>query len=186
MNELKQPNESLQEFLDEQEQVESVAFTIKDDSAANWALRKIKQHQQQQEANNKLYTEEVEKLQAWNKQENEKAQQSIDYFQGLLSYYAMKKREDDPKFKSQKLPNGRLQFVKQQPKWEYNDDTVLKSLKAAELGDFIQVKEAPKKADIKKAFEVVGNSVVNPDTGEIIEGITVEEREEKFGVVIDD
>jgi len=179
-------NQSLQNYLDEQEQVEREAFTIQDDQAANWALRKIGQMQKQIEDNNALAVAEIDKIEAWNKQENQKSQDGIDYFQGLLSYYALKKKEEDPKFKTLKLPNGKLSFRKQQPKWNYDDEAVVQALKQAKLDDFIQVKESPKKADIKKAFSVAGDKVVNPDTGEIVEGITVEEREDKFGVTVDE
>lgn len=182
----KQSNQSLQDYLEQQEQTERESFTVTDDQQANWALRKIKQAQQKQEANNALALAEINKIEEWNKSENEKAQTDIDYFQGLLAGYALQKRNEDPKFKSLKLPNGRIRFTKQQPQWKYDDETVLQALKDAELNDFIQVTETPKKADIKKVFNVVGDSVINPDTGEIIEGITIEEREDKFGVVIDE
>lgn len=186
MSEL-QAQSSLQDYLEEQEQTESEAFKVDTDEKANWALRKIKQFEEQKQANNKLAVEETEKIEAWNKAENEKAQQSIDYFQGLLARYAMEKRQNDPKFKSQKLPNGSIRFRKQQPKWNYNDDdAVVESLKKAEMGDLIKVKETPKKADIKKMFEVSDGKVINPETGEVIPGIEVEEREEKFEVKVDE
>jgi len=187
MNELQQQsNQSLQDFLDEKEQIAQDRFTVDTDEKANWSLRKIKKFQQQKEANNKLAVDEVEKIEAWNKAENDKAQQSIDYFQGLLAYYALGKREADPKFKKLELPNGKIKFTKQQPKWHLDNDAVLKTLKESEQLDLIKVVESPKLADIKKTFKVQGNQVVNPSTGEIVEGITIEEREDKFGVVVDD
>src|SRR5690625_7656536 len=85
-------NQSLQNYLDEQEQVEREAFTIQDDLAANWALRKIGQMQKQIEDNNALAVAEIDKIEAWNKQENQKSQDGIDYFQGLLSYRSEERR----------------------------------------------------------------------------------------------
>lgn len=175
---------SLHDFLDEQEGTEKESFTVKDDSQANWALRKIKQMNDQIEQNNALAQAEIDKIEQWNQSENEKAQSSIDYFQGLLAEYAMKKKAEDPKFKSLKLPNGRIGFRKQQPKWNYDDETVLEALKKANMNDFINVKESPRKADIKKAFDVAGSQVVCPDTGLIIEGITIEEQPDKFNVAV--
>ncbi|MBP1971627.1 putative RNA-binding protein with RPS1 domain [Virgibacillus natechei] len=177
---------NLNDYLDEQEQVENEAFTIKDDNAANWALRKIKQHQQQKEANNKLAVEEIEKLEAWNKSENDKAQQSIDYFQGLLSYYALSKREADPKWKSQKLPNGRIRFKKQQPKYVYNDESLMMSLKALGRHDLITVKETPSKSDVKKSFVEQNGRLIDTETGALLDGVTVVDQEEKFEVATDD
>jgi phage host-nuclease inhibitor protein Gam len=176
---------SLHDFLDEQEEVEKKSFAVKDDSSANWALRKIKQMNDQVEQNNALALAEIDKIEQWNQSENERAQQSIDYFQGLLAEYAMRKKEEDPKFKSLKLPNGRIGFRKQQPKWNYHEETVLQALKQANLTDFINVKETPKKADIKKAFEVSDGQVINPDTGEILKGVTIEERPDNFNVAVE-
>lgn len=181
-----QAQASLQEYLEEQEQTESESFKVDTDEKANWALRKIKQFEDQKKANNKIATEEIEKIEAWNKAENEKAQQSIDYFQGLLAKYAMEKRKENPKFKSQKLPNGRIRFKKKQPKWEYDDDAVVQSLKDAGMTDYIKVKESPSKADIKKAFEVIDGQVIDADTGIILDGITVTEQEEEFEAKVDD
>lgn len=183
---LKQSNQSLQEFLDKQEEVERESFVIQDDSSANWALRKIKQAKQQKEDNNALAIAEIEKINAWNKLENEKVQQDIDYFQGLLAAYALKKREENPKFKSQKLPNGRIRFKKQQPNYVYDDDTLLESLKNSGRTDLIKVKETPDKASIKKAFVAQEGSLIDPDTGEFIDGVTVVEREDKFEVITDE
>lgn len=173
----------LNKFLDEQEEVTQAGFVVDTDEKANWALRKIKQFKEQQKENNALADAEIEKINAWAKQENEKAQQSIDYFQGLIAAFALKKRETDPKFKSMKLPNGRIRFKKQQPKWNYDDEKVVKALKDAGLQDFIKVKESPSKTDIKKAFDVQDGKVVVPDTGEILDGVEVIEQEDKFEVL---
>src|SRR5690625_5891192 len=76
---------SLHEFLDEQEGTEKESFAVKGDSQANWALRKIKQMNDQIEQNNALAQAEIDKIEQWNQSENEKAQSSIDYFQDRKS-----------------------------------------------------------------------------------------------------
>jgi len=179
-------NQSLQNYLDEQEQVEREAFTIQDDQAANWALRKIGQMQKQIKDNNALAVSEVDKIEAWNKQENQKAQDSIDYFQGLLSYYALSKREEDPKFKTLKLPNGAIKFRKQQPKYNYDDEVLTEHLKLTGRDDLIKVKESPDKTAVKKSFKIHDGKLVNPETGEFVEGVTVEQREDAFKVEVMD
>jgi len=171
---------SLQEFLDSEHKE---GFRVTEDSSANWALRKIAQHKRKIEENNLLAEEEIHKIETWNKQVNDEAQQSIDYFQSLLAEYAEVIRKENPKFKTLKLPSGRIRYKKQQPKWHYKDDEVVKALKDAGMTDYIKVKETPSKSDIKKAFVVSDGKVINPDTGEIVTGIEVEERAEKFEVV---
>jgi len=173
---------SLNEFLEEQEQTEKETFKVNDDSTANWTLRKIKQFQDEQKENNKLASLEIEKIEVWNKAENDKAQQSIDYFQGLLAYYALGKREADPKFKKLELPNGKIKFTKQQPKFNYDDDVLINYLKKSERTDLIKVKETPDRATVKKIFTLQGEKLVDAETGEFVEGVIVEYREDKFSV----
>lgn len=176
---------SLHEFLDEQEQVQDNSFVVDDENKANWALRKIKQMNDTKEKNNALAQAEIDKIERWQNEVNEQAQSSIDYFQSLLVEYATNKRKENPKFKSMKLPNGRIGFRKRQPKWIYDNEKVIETLEKAELSDFIRVTKSPSKADIKKAFEVVGDKVVNPDTGEFLEGITVEQQDDNFNMAVD-
>lgn len=177
---------SLNQYLEEQEQTERETFVVDTDEKANWALRKIKQAQQKQEEINALAVAEIDKIESWNKSEKEKVQRDIDYFQGLLAYYAVKKREEDPKFKSQKLPNGRIKFVKKQPKLNYDNQAVIEYLKNNERTDLIRVKEEPSKSDIKKAFVINEDKLIDPDTGEVVEGVTVEHLEDEFKVEVTD
>ncbi len=174
---------NLHEFLDQEEQVENEAFEIKDDQQANWALRKIKQLKKEKENNISIAEAEISKIEAWLQAVNGDAQGSIDYFQGLLAKYAMSKREINPDFKSTKLPNGAIRFKKQQPKWSYDDKKLVESLKQSGHDDLIRVKEEPNKTAVKKLFVVNDGKAIDPATGEVIEGVTVEEREDKFEVV---
>lgn len=185
MNNLVQQSNSLQEFLDQQEGVEREAFSVKDDKAANWALRKIKHLQGQQESNNQLAQEEVDKIQEWNKGANDKLQRDIDYFQSLLANYAMEKRQEDPKFKKLELPNGKISFRKQQPQWDYDKKSIVNTLRDSGLSELIRMKEEPDATKIKKVLEVLNGRAINPDTGEIIPGITVIDREDAFKVEVD-
>lgn len=175
---------SLHEYLDQKEGVNDESFKIEDEVQVNWALRKIKQLQDEKEKNVSLANAEIEKIEEWLNSMNDQVQQSIDYFQSLLAEYALKQRKNDPEFKSLKLPNGRIGFRKQQPKWEYDNTKLVESLKASERTDLIRIKEEPDKSAIKKAFQVVDDKVVDTETGQVIEGITVEQREDAFRVEV--
>ena len=139
---------NLQEFLDNEHQ--EARFIIENESQANWALRKIKELQDNIEQNNRIAEEEIEKINKWREQQNETEQNSIEHLQNLLQEYALKKREEDPTFKSLSLPNGRIGFRKQQPKWNYDDETLLTYLQQSELNDLIKTTYTPKKSELKK------------------------------------
>ncbi len=177
---------NLHEFLDNQEQVTNETFKVTDDSSANWALRKIKQLQDQQKETNSLAEAEIEKINTWADSENEKAQRDIDYFQGLLAEYALKKREENPKFKSMKLPNGAIKFRKQQPKFNYDEETLIKSLKNTGRFDLIKTKENIDKTAIKKSFVIHDDKLIDPETGVFVDGVSVEHRGDKFSVEVSD
>lgn len=184
------PQERLQAFLDNQRQIMEIKagrFGIDSEGAANWALRKIKTLKQEKEANEKLAREEIEKINQWLKQENEVIDNSIAHFEALLREYALKIELDKRKDKrSIKLPHGTIGFRKPQPKWNYDEEKAVKALERAGLNELLNVKVTPKKSDIKKRLEVVNGKVINPETGEVIEGITVEEQPDTFSVRVDE
>ena len=170
----------LHEYLDEQEQVNEEGFIVDNEQKANWALRKIKELQQEIEDNTRLAEKEIDKIKTWESQQNKSLGDSILYFEGLLHDYATRKRAEDPDFKSMSLPNGRIGYRKQQPRWSYDDETLIKYLERTELDELIRVSKAPNKAEIRKQFEVVGDKVINAETGEVVEGIEIEHRPEAF------
>lgn len=170
----------LNEFLDDIEQVNDDSFRVTDDNQANWALRKIKELQQEIENNTRLAEKEIDKIKHWETQQNSRLADNIAYFESLLDDYALRKREQDPSFKSLSLPNGRIGFRKQQPKWNYDEKTLLDYLKRTELHELIRTTQVPNKTEIRKVFEVVGDKVINKETGEVVEGIEIEQRPEAF------
>lgn len=177
---MRQEELSLHEYLDEQEGVQDEGFKVDTEEKANWALRKLAKIEEQRQEDIALAEAEIQKIESWLEQKKEKHDRDTDYFQGLLAAYAQERRREDPKFKSLKLPNGVVRFRKQQPKYHYVDDRLLESLKAHGRDDLIKVKESPDKANLKKQFAVNGDKLFNPDTGEALEGVTVEYRDDKF------
>ena len=171
---------SLNDYLNQQDNDQ---WKVKDESSADWALRKIKEHEDEIKRINDFAEQEVSKIEDWAKGEVEQHKRNIDYFQGKLAEYAMNLKEEDDNFKSLKLPNGRVRFRKQQPQWKYDDKTLIQSLKRSGMTDYIKVEEKPVKNDIKKVLEVVDGKAINPETGEVVEGIEVVERGERVEVI---
>lgn len=171
---------SLHDWLDRDQGVNDEGFKVMDEETADWALRKLRKIEEQRKEDIALAEAEIQRIEAWQEQVCEKHQRDTDYFQGLLAEYAFKQRQSDPNWKSLKLPNGVVRFRKQQPKFNYEDDKLLDSLKAHNRTDLIKVEESPDKANLKKQFRVNGDKLFNPATGEAIDGVTIEEREDRF------
>lgn len=123
-------------------------FIVDNDEKANWTLKKIRELKEEVDNKEEFAEEEIDKLKEdiarikdWFEEIKKKKQNQIDYFEGLLLEYAERLREDDPELKTYKLPFGKIMFRKKRPKWNYEEDKLLKSCEKAGLSDVIQVKK---------------------------------------------
>ena len=175
----------------ENQKKEEDYFVIDNDQKANWALRKIR-HLKKKKSKNEEFAEteieaiqkEIDEVNSWLESENSSLNNDIDYLEMKLKYYALDLKDDDPELKTHKLPFGQLQFRKQRKKWEYDDDKLLEFAEK-NLKDAVKVKKRVDKRKLKQKIKVVGDKAVVADTGEVIEGIKVIERGEKFKVKTD-
>jgi len=166
-------------------------FVIDNDQKANWALRKIRHLKNKKDENEEFAETEIEAIQkeidevnSWLELENSSLSKDIEYLELKLKYYALDLKDDAPELKTHKLPFGQLQFRKQRKKWEYDNDKLLKFAEK-NLKNAVKVKKRVDKRKLKQKIKVVGDKAVVSDTGEVIEGIKVIERGEKFKVKTD-
>lgn len=177
---------SLNEYIGEQveQDDDKKRFRIEDDQSADWALSKIIEAKNELDKIQSFAKSKVDNIKTWEEESSKKHLNSIDYFESILADYAMRKRQERPDFKSIKLPNGKFEFRKKQPKWEYDEKKIVKTLKENGMEGFIRVKESPDKAAIKKNLIVQNGKAINPETGEFVEGITVIDQGEGFNVKV--
>lgn len=156
-------------------------FKINDLESANWAFRKLKAIEEKKKEIEELAKKEIEpykleisRIEDWKNEELKSFDRSIIFFNFLLEEYYREQRKIDPKFKVS-TPYGKVTSRKQQPKWNYDDEKVVEWLLENDK-DLVRVKYEPSKTDIKKKYKAAGNNVVTED-GEIVEGITIEERD---------
>lgn len=160
-------------------------FKIDNISALNWALRKLSALEAKRKEVNQLADEEVSRIESYRKSELDKLQHSVDFFNSLIAEYAIKRKEEDPNFKSEKTPYGRIGFRKQQPKWEYDDEKVVEFLQKNDYWDLIRIKKEPVKTEVKKLFTPHSDGNVYDENGQVVEGITVTEQPEKLDVKVE-
>src|SRR5690625_2727835 len=164
--------QSLNEHIAEEVNADD-RFIIDSDDKADWALRKIKEAENEIEKVEYFAESQVRQVENWKEKETDKHHESIDYFQSLLAEYLQNKRKEDPKLKSITLPTGNVGFRKRQPKWVYNDNVLLKALESENMNDLIRIEKKLDKRSSRKAFKVADNKAINPETGEVIEGIQI-------------
>lgn len=161
-------------------------FRVTGKDSANWCLRKMRALKTEIEENARIAQEEVERIQQWLQDVNTPLERSIQYFEGLLAEYHMKVYTEDPKQKTIKLPHGTLKLRAQQPEFIRDEQIFLEYLKRSGRTDYIEVIEKAKWGEYKKIVEVAmdGKTVVDTQTGEIVEGVKAEQRPPKFSVEV--
>ena len=169
--------EGIQESQNNQE------FVIKDESTASWCLKKIKVIKHHMEINKALIDLEKSRLDDWLDKEIQNDESSIAFFESRLEYFFLMKRGKDPKYKL-KTPHGYVSTKKQNPSWEYDEETAIDSLKKAGLYSLIKTNDSLIKAAVKAAekeghFQITTNGKLVTLDGEIIEGITVTDQPDK-------
>lgn len=115
-----------------------------------------------------------------------KVKADADYKIGFIdrALFAFFQTVEHKKTKTQEswsIPAGKLILKKQAPEFKRDEKTVIDWLKQNGGTDYVKTVESLDWANLKKDTTVVGNTIVNND-GEIIPGVEVIEREDKFVV----
>ena len=150
-------------------------FKINDIGSANWTFRKIKSLQETVQENKILANEEKKRVDSWLQKENSQAEQSIEFFEHLIKDYLESERSKDKKFKLT-TPYGKAS-VRKSKSWDFDNEKVINNLKNIGMNEFIKIEESIKKADLKKQLTVTEVGTVANSDGEVIEGITVSDKE---------
>lgn len=172
-------DEILEEEEAEQKETEPrPEFIVDSDRKADWCLRQIKEKQDEIDR----WTEHYKQLaQAITDQLND----DIAFFSAQLERYLM--RQIDNKFTkatktqiSYQLPAGKLILKHQEPEYKPNDEILVPWLEQNNP-EFVKVKKTADWSGLKKTLTLNGDTLITDD-GEIVPGITVTPREDKFMV----
>lgn len=167
----------MSELLESVEQ-EYHGFQITDDSTAEWAVRKIKEAQGDTAKWQAHFAAQLASI----KKSNDA---TIDYMTTLLARYFEDVPHKDTKTMSKyELPSATLVRKQQQPEYIRDDAALLAYFDASERAEYIKIVRAPDWAGYKKIIDVRDGNVIDTETGEVVSGITVTQRPDKFDVQI--
>lgn len=155
------------------------AFVIDTDAKAEWALKKIKEARADRDAWVKWYEDKIKEITEQTDFDTMNLERMLaDYFQTVP--HKKTKTEE-----SYRLPGGKLYIKKQNVEFEYkkHQDETIAWLKKNNLTEFVKTKEELNWSELKKVTGVFEGNVVTED-GEIVPGITVTERPDKFIVEV--
>lgn len=163
-------------------------WSINDDAAAEWALRKLTHLKAAMDADRKLAEAEVERVNAWLAEKQRAYENEASFFENQLKSYHWRRFVADPKAKTIKLPHGRLICRKQQPEYTIDADVLLAYVKENHP-QLVKVKESTNWSVFKGFIELaepegITAKCVDITTGEVVEGVVAIIRPERFEVEI--
>ena len=166
-------------------------FICDNDFKAEWCLSKIRGL----EAAHKRECDELDRqMQFFLDQKamlDEQLKNDRAFFEGILKGYFESRVADGfaKEAKTQvtyKLPTGVLILKHRDPEFEYKKekDKAVEFLEKNKMDQFVKVEKSVSWKELKPLTKVAGTSVVMKETGEVIPGITVTEREDDFSVEV--
>lgn len=158
-------------------------FKVTSAATANWVFRKIKYINLKMDEVNSLANEDINRINSWREQSIKQYEDLKEYFEGLIKEHIFEQRKVDKDYKIS-TPYGKAYIRTSPEKWEYNEEVLIKWLKNNNNKELINVKETVDKNNLKKIAAAVKNEVVDINSGEIIEGITVKDGEKQVIITI--
>lgn len=158
-----------------QENYTNDEWVIDNDQSADWALQKIKTLETDTQKWEDFYSRKSEIVKNNNKF-------LIDRLKNKLFAY-WQTQPHKGKTESVSLPSGKLMIKKQQPDYRRSEDD-LKLWVSTNAKQFIKstTMESVAWGELKKACERVGDTLVFKDTGEVVQGVIVVDREPVFEI----
>lgn len=157
-------------------------FKVTDLESANWCFRKLSNLEKQKREYESLAHKEIDRIMDWLTKEKEKIEDQEEFFKCLLTEYACHERQNNPKFKLS-TPYGKLGFRKQQPKYIYQDEEIIKWATTNGKLAFVRIKEEVNKEALKESITVSGTNAVTED-GEIIPGVQIIPQEDSIRIEV--
>ena len=171
------------EFLPEEAEQEQEGWHISDDVTADWALDKIREEQVEVKRFEMVVNEKIAQLDAALQRKKEQSDRSVDFFTAKLKeYFDTVPHKTTKTQETYGLPSGKLVLKKQNPKFVM-DDEQLTAWVEKNAPECLKVRKSTDWAGLKKAIKVAGDKAVDKN-GEIVPGITVQERNPEFKVVL--
>mgnify|MGYP006277774943 CR=1 FL=1 len=169
---------SLEEFLSSEATPEAFrsdagSWAISNDDEALWAMRNLAVAQRRVDEVKRQAQIEIERINRWIQANLEQHNSSIAYFEGVLSTYLKRVRENSADGrKTLSFPDGTVNSRVTPSKVEVTDlDAFLAYAEANGLSEWVRVKREANLSEIKKSVDYEADAVLDPTTGLPIAGL---------------
>lgn len=171
--------QTLDEFLLEAGQPEGftdtadTTFTINNDDDALWAMRRLAHAQREIDRIKAQAQIEIDRINLWVEGNTTSLAGTVSYFDRILGDYLMRVREDEADGrKSLSFPDGVVSSRTVAPKVEVTDlEAFIAWAEANGHGDWVRVKREANLSEIKRGVDYGVGAVLDPITGQQIEGL---------------
>ena len=176
--------ESMDAFeLEETEDAPRPAWRITDDGCADWACRKIAEERAELARIRELAEAQIARIEEKLAAAERRCENGTRFLTSKLAEYFETVPHKTTKTKaSYRLLSGTLTRKFGGTTMKQDDEKLVQFLKNSGQLEFIKTEEKPRWGDFKKRLEIMGGSVVDKETGEIVEGVTVETKPDTFTV----
>ena len=160
----------------EEEEPQDQGFVIKDDQAADWAVRKIAEADK-----------DLERMEAWYQLQlsraREKHDQAVAFFTAKLAQYmAMVPAKETKTMSRYSLVSGDMVLTKEKQDFESADDNALLRWCHENAPELVRVTEKPAWGDIKKRLRATDGGIADTETGLIVEGVQAVTKPQSFKI----
>jgi hypothetical protein len=161
-------------------QQEAGEFKVMNDYDANQAVKKVKLLRKNVDRYESVIKQEIENLKLKAAVYRAQAEKTVEFYENCLKIYTMSADCETTKTGNRvyRLPDGKLCIKKQEPEF-VRDDAALTEWLKAHGGKFIKTTASPEWGEFKKVCKTQGEVLVD-ENGEIVDGVKVIPREERF------
>lgn len=147
-------------------------FRIEHDAQAAWAMRKARKAAQRIAEVDRIAQAEIDRIQEWALSERGGPERDLGFFETLLTEYALRLREQDPKRKSVVTPYGKVSTTQVGAKVVVDDEESFIAWAEVNLPDAVKTKKTVLVTPIKDAIATLDGLPVT-EQGEVIPGISI-------------
>lgn len=172
-------------FAESEEPEGKKPWRIADDSAADWAVQKIAEERAELARIEALAAEQTARINEKVEAARRRCENGTAFMTSKLAEYFETVPHKETKTKhSYRLLSGTLVRKIGGVSMEKDDEKLIEHLRASGNEEYIQLTAKPMWGEYKKRLEIMGSHVIDKDTGELVEGVTVTEKPDTFVVDI--
>jgi hypothetical protein len=175
-------DEAISEIVVEGAKEGDPVFRVDSDSRAEWSLLRIREEKAELERMKILCENMIQHYQDKIEKAERDYESNTAYFRSQLQqYFETVPRKATKTQEIYKLPSGTLKKKYGGVEYVRDNDSLVRWLKEAGKTELVKVKEEANWSELKKQIKQVEDKAVTDD-GEIVEGVTLVTKEDKFEI----